>query len=128
MGLSSGTQGRVLRDLRYIGTHPAAPDELNGIDVTLEDEGVTFMRRRERLGSIAWADVHELSAFSEALPGGVGLLEVWFLGVLAFLFRRRRRTLLRVQDQQGAWLFEVPGIALGELAEGLAEIRRLHGL
>jgi hypothetical protein len=129
MGLSSGTQGQVLRGLRYLGTHPAAPDDLNGVDVTFEDDGVTFTRRKEHLGSIAWRSVRELSAFSEAMPGGVGLPEVWFLGVLAFLVkRRRRRSVLRLQDQQGTWLFEVPGIRLDELARGLAAIRQLHGL
>lgn len=119
----------VLRDLEYIGTHPDAGNDLNKVDVTFEDDGVSFSRKGERLGVIAWPDVENLSAFSERVPGSVGIPSVFFFGVLAFLFKRRgQRLLLRVEDQRGDWLFEVQGIDLDELRAGLSDIRQRRGV
>ena len=119
----------VLRNVDYLGAHPAAPAELSGIDVAFEHDAVTFVRRKEQLGSISWQDVKGLSAFSETLPAKVTFPAVFFFGVFAFLFKQQgSRVLLRVEDQQGDWLFEVSGIKLVELREGLATIRSRHDL
>ena len=119
----------VLRSVDYIGAHPAAPNELTGIDIVFGDEGVTFSRRKERLGSISWPDVEELSAFSEATPRKVSFPAVLFLGLWAFLFKQGgRRVVLRIGDREGEWLFDVPGIKVRELCDGLAEIRAQHNI
>ena len=119
----------VLRDLDYVGTHPDADSELNKVDVAFEDNGISFSRKGEQLGVIAWSDVESLSAFSERLPGTVGIPSVFFFGVLAFLFKRRgRRLMLRVEDRRGDWLFEVHGIGLDDLQSGLSKIRNQRGL
>ena len=119
----------VLRDLEYIGTHPEASNDLNRVDVAFEDDGIAFSRRGERLGIIPWSDVNSLSAFSESVPGTVGIASVLFFGVLAFLFKRRgQRLLLRVEDKRGVWLFQVDGIDLEDLRAGLADIRQRRGL
>ena len=119
----------VLRNAEYIGAHPAAPNELTGIDIVFGNEGVTFSRRKERLGSISWPDVKELSAFSEATPRTVSFPAVLFFGLWAFLFRQGgRRVVLRVADREGDWLFDVPGIKVRELSDGLAEIRAQHDI
>ena len=119
----------VLRDLEYIGTHPEASNDLNKVDVAFENDGIAFSRKGERLGIIAWSDVNNLSAFSERVSGTVGIPSVFFFGVFAFLFKRRgQRLLLRVEDQQRDWLFEVVGINLDELRTGLADIRERHGV
>lgn len=119
----------MLRNVDYLGAHPAAPTELSGIDVVFEHDAVTFVRRKEQLGSISWDDVKGLSAFSETLPGKVTFPAVFFFGLFAFLLKQQgRRVLLRVEDQQGDWLFEVSGIKLVELREGLATIRSRHDL
>jgi hypothetical protein len=119
----------VLRDLEYIGTHPNAGKELNKVDVAFEDDGVSISRKGARLGVIAWPDVENLSAFSERVPGTVGIPSVLFFGVFAFLFKRRgQRLLLRVEDQQGDWLFDVRGIDLDDLRSGLSDIRQRRGI
>ena len=119
----------VLRSLEYIGTHPAAPNDLTGVDVVFGDEGVTFSRREERLGSISWPDVNELSAFSETTPRQVSGLAVLFFGLWGLLFKQGgRRVVLRIGDREGDWLFDVPGIKVNELSDGLAEIRAQHNI
>ncbi|MGB8860212.1 MAG: hypothetical protein WCC60_13185 [Ilumatobacteraceae bacterium] len=118
-----------MRDLEYIGGHPAAPHALAGIDVLFDDEGVTFLRSQEILGSIPWRNVRAISADAEVTSEHVSLPGVLLFGVLAFLFKRHDRTaLLRVEDPSGAWVFAVPGIKLAELRAGVADIRRRHGL
>ena len=74
----------VLRDLEYIGTHPEASNDLNRVDVAFEDDGIAFSRRGERLGIIPWSDVNSLSAFSESVPGTVGIASVLFFAFLHF--------------------------------------------
>ena len=129
MGTEVKGRGLVLRSVDYIGAHPAAPNELTGIDIVFEDEGVTFSRRKERLGSISWPDVEELSAFSETTPRGVSFPAVFFFGVWAFLFKQGgRRVVLRIGDREGKWLFDVPGIKVRGLCDGLAEIRAQHNI
>jgi hypothetical protein len=129
MGTDVEGGGSVLRSLEYIGTHPAAPNELTGIDVVFGDEGVTFSRRKERLGSISWPDVNELSAFSETTPRKVSFPAVLFFGLWAFLFKHGgRRVVLRIGDREGDWLFDVPGIKVRELCDGLAAIRARHNI
>lgn len=118
----------VLRDLEYIGTHPEASNDLTKVDVAFEAKGIAFSRRGEQLGIIPWPDVINLSAFSERLPGTVGIPSVFFFGIFAFLFKRRgQRVLLRVEDQRGDWLFQVDGIDLDDLRAGLATIRQQRG-
>ena len=41
----------VLRDLHYLGGHPAAPGELDRIDMFFDNHGIRFERAGERLGS-----------------------------------------------------------------------------
>ena len=121
--------GSVLHNAEYIGSHPAAPNELGGIDVAFGSEGVTFSKRNEQLGSIPWPDVTELSAFSEATARTVSFPAVLFFGLWAFLFKQGgRRVVLRVGDREGDWLFDVPGIKVHELSDGLAEIRAQHDI
>jgi len=121
--------GLVLRSVEYIGAHPAAPNELTGIDIVFGDEGVTFSRRNERLGSISWPRVGELSAFSETTPRTVSFPAVLCFGLWAFLFKQGgRRVVLRIGDRQGEWLFDVPGIKVRELCDGLAKIRAQHNI
>ena len=129
MGTKVKGGGLVLRSLEYIGTHPAAPNDLTGVDVVFGDEGVTLSRREERLGSISWPDVNELSAFSETTPRKVNGLAVLFFGLWGFLFKQGgRRVVLRIGDREGDWLFDVPGIKVHELCDGLAEIRAQHNI
>lgn len=121
------SQTLVLCDLEYIGTHPEANRDLNKVDVAFEDDGIKFSRKAEQLGIAPWSDVNNLSAFSERVPGTVGIPSVFFFGVFAFLFKRSgRRLLLRVEDQRGDWLFQVDGIDLDDLRAGLAEVRQRH--
>ena len=113
----------VLRHLGYIGSHPSATKELGGVDVAFDPGGVKFARRTERLGEIAWGDVAGLSAFSERIPGGVNGPAVLLLGVLGFFFKNSSRpVVLRIEDRRGEWLFDVPGIKVDELRDGLAQI------
>lgn len=129
MGAAVDGGGLVLRNVDYLGTHAAATKELTGIDVAFGNDAVTFSRRQERLGSVSWADVKELSAFSESTPARVSFPAVLLVGLWAFLFKQGgRRVILRVADREGAWLFEVPGIEVGELSEGLAGIRAHHNV
>jgi hypothetical protein len=122
-----GERALVLRDLHYLGGHPDAPRELDRIDTFFDDHGVSFMRRGERLGSIRWDQVVDLSVDAEYTTTRVSVPVVWLLGVFAALFpRRERRVLLRVADPRGAWMFAVEGISLSELRGGVATIRRRY--
>lgn len=117
----------VLRDPRYLGGHPAAPAALDRIDVHFEETGVRFDRRGEQLGTISWDRVRDLTADAESVRSRMTVPRVWFLGIFAALFPRRDRSVLfRLADDRGALLFEVDGIGLDELREGLVEIRRRH--
>jgi hypothetical protein len=116
-----------LRSLQYLGGHPDAPSELNRIDTFFDDHGITFVRAGERLGSIPWDQVVDLSVDAEFTTTRVSVPLVWLLGVFgAFFPRRERRVLLRVADPRGAWLFAVDGISLSELRAGVAAIRRQY--
>ena len=119
----------VLRSLRYLGGHPSAPSELDRVDVFFDVDGIEFKRKHERLGSIPWDEVTDLSADAESTTRRMTVPRVWLLGVFAALFpTRERHVLLRVSDRRGPWMFEVSGIRLGELRKGIAKIRRQHDL
>lgn len=119
----------VLRKIEYIGGHPGATRGLTGIDVAFESGAVTFRRRREKLGSIPWTDVKALSAYSETVPAKPALGKILFPEVFGFAHgQQARRVVLSIEDERGAWLFEVPGIKLVELQEGLAKVWARHGL
>lgn len=114
----------VLRRLVYVGTHPTANKELSGVDVAFASSGITFTKRGKPLGAISWEDVSDLSAFSERLPGRVSAPAVLLFGPLGFLFKSSgRRVVLKVGDKRGDWLFDVPGIKIGELRGGIEQIR-----
>ena len=118
-----------LRDLYYLGGHPAARAELDHVDVTFDDAGIHFARRAEPLGSIVWDDRVDLAADADTTTSRMTLPRVWLLGVFAFLFKKReRRVLLRIQDRRGSWLFTADGIALDDLRSGLSTIRDRHRL
>jgi len=51
-----------LRDLYYLGGHPAAPAELNHVDIVFDAAGIHVARRAEQLGTIAWDDLVDLAA------------------------------------------------------------------
>ncbi len=114
----------VLRGLDYLGGHPAAPSELDHIDMFFDHHGITFERAGERLGTIPWAQVVDLSVDAQPTTSRMTVPRVWLLGVFAALFKKReRRVLLRLSDPRGAWVFSVEGIGLRELREGIATIR-----
>ena len=120
-----GDRALVLRGLHYLGGHPGAPNELDGIDMFFDELGITFERAGERLGSIPWGQVVDLSVDASSTTRRMTLPRVWLLGVYAFLFQKReRRVFLRLVDPWGAWLFSVGGISLNELRAGIATIRR----
>jgi hypothetical protein len=113
-----------LRDLHYLGGHPAARAELEHVDIAFDAAGIHFARRREPLGSIAWVDVTDLAADADTTTSRMTVPRVWLLGIYALLFKKHeRRALLRIQDRRGAWLFTVDGIALDDLRDGLRVVR-----
>ena len=117
----------VLRDLHYLGGHPAAPSELDRIDMVFDDHGITFARAAERLGFIPWPDVVDLSVDADFTTDRTTAPRIMLLGIFAAWFtRRERRVLLRLADHRGAWVFAVEGISLNELRAGIATIRRRH--
>jgi len=122
-----GDRDLVLRGLDYLGGHPVAPSELDRIDMVFDHDGVTFERAGERLGSIPWAEVVDLSVDAEQTTSRMMVPRVWLLGVFAALFKKReRRVLLRLADPRDAWVFSVEGISLRELRAGIATIRDRH--
>jgi hypothetical protein len=122
-----GQDALVLRDPHYLGGHPAAPSELDRIDMFFDNHGIRFQRAGERLGSIPWDQVVDLSVDAEYTTTRVSVPIVWLLDIFAALFpRRERRVLLRFADPRGAWMFAVEGISLSELRRGIATIRRRH--
>ena len=124
MALIEGTRAPRLRGLRYLGGHPAAPSDLDRIDMTFDSVGVRLERRGDELGVVPWNDVIELSADAESTTKRMTVPRVWLLGIVAAVFRKReRRVLLRLQDGRGAWVFEVDGISLGDLRAGIDAIR-----
>jgi hypothetical protein len=117
----------VLRNLHYLGGHPAAPSELDRIDMVFNDHGITFARAAERLGFVPWSEVVDLSADAEVTTERTTAPRIMLLGILAAWFtRRERRVLLRLADHRGAWVFAVEGISLSELRAGITTIRRRH--
>jgi hypothetical protein len=113
-----------VRDLHYLGGHPAAPHELDHIDVTFDASGVRYARRDHLLGTIAWAALVDIGADAVTTTSRMTVPRVWLLGVFAALFKKRDRSvLLRVQDRRGAWLFAVEGITRNDLRLGLDTIR-----
>jgi hypothetical protein len=89
-----------------------------------DDRGITFERAGERLGSIPWDQVVDISVDAEPTTRRMTVPRVWFLGIFAAFFKKRERhVLLRVADPRGAWLFAVEGISLNELRAGIAAIR-----
>jgi hypothetical protein len=125
MPLVEGQRTPKLRGLHYLGGHPAAPSELDRIDVSFDSVGVRFERRGTELGVVRWDDVQDLSADAVLTTYRMTLPRVWFLGVLAAVFPKRdRHVLLRLADRRGAWVFEVDGISLSDLRTGIASIRQ----
>lgn len=117
----------VLRELEYLGGHPAAPSPLDRIDMYFDDAGVRFERKADHLGSIPWDRVRDLTAEAEVVTSRVTGPRVWLFGIFAMLVpRRERRVLLRLADDRGGWLFHVDGIGLDEIRAGLDRIRRRH--
>lgn len=116
-----------LRGLRYLGGHPAAPDELDRIDMTFDDVGVRFERHGHVLGVVVWDDVVDLAADTTLTTERMTVPRVLVFGIYAALFKRRdRHVLLRLQDRRGAWVFEVDGITLHELRAGIDAIHAAH--
>lgn len=113
-----------LRDVHYLGGHPAARAELDHVDITFDAAGIHFARRAEPLGSIAWHDLIDLEADATTTTSRMTLPRVWLLGIYAFLVKKReQRVLVRIQDRRGAWLFTADGIALDDLRDGFCTIR-----
>lgn len=127
MSFAEQDRSLVLRGLRYLGGHPAAPQGLDRVDMFFDDAGVSFERGREQLGVITWDDIHGLTADAESTSTRMTLPRVWFFGILATLFQKRERhVLLRVADRRGAWLFAVEGISLADLRSGIDQLRRRY--
>src|SRR3954469_24744268 len=84
----------VLRDLHYLGGHPAAPSELDRIDMVFDDAGITFARGAERLGSIPWPEVVDVSVDAEFTTDRTTAPRLMLLGILAAWFTRRERRVL----------------------------------
>jgi hypothetical protein len=126
----------VLRGLHYLGGHPGAPSELDRLDMIFDDGGIHFQRAGERLGSIPWDEVVDMSVDAESATRHMTVPRVWLLGVFAALVKKReRRVLLRVADRGGAWMFSVDGISSASSARGsprseidIASSRRPAGL
>lgn len=127
MSFAEQDRSLVLRGLRYLGGHPAAPHELDRVDMFFDDTGVSFERGRDQLGVIPWDNVHDLTADAESTSTRMTVPRVWFLGIFATLFQKRERhVLLRVADGRGAWLFAVEGISLADLRSGMDQLRRRY--
>jgi hypothetical protein len=122
-----GGTALVLRDLHCLGGHPAAPNELDRIDMFFDSHGISFKRAGERLGSVPWAKVVDLSVDATFTPDRMTLPRLWLFGWFAYFFKKRE-VLLRLADARGAWVFSVEGISLSELRTGIAKLRRLHGV
>jgi hypothetical protein len=117
----------VLRDLHYLGGHPAAPSELDRIDMVFNGDGITFARASERLGFVPWREVVDLAVVADFTTDRTTAPRIMLLGTFAAWFKRQeRRVLLRLADHRGAWVFAVEGISLNELRAGIATIRRRH--
>lgn len=127
MTLVSQSKAPRLQGLRYLGGHPAAPRELNGIDMMFDEVGVRFDRRGEELGVVPWDELRDLSADAALSVDRMTVPRVFLLGMLAALFKKQeRRVLLRLQDNRGSWIFEVDGINLRDLRAGIDAIRSAH--
>lgn len=117
----------MLRGLHYLGGHPAAPNELDRVDMSFDAAGVTFERGHDELGAVPWSKVHDLSVDAESATSRMTVPRVWLFGVFAILFRKtERHVLLRLADERGAWVFEVDGITIGDLRAGITELRQRY--
>ena len=115
-----------LRKLKYLGSHERFSGQVEGIDVEFTRAGVALMGKKSLLAEVPWRYVRDLAADDrESVERRITAPRLLLLGAFA-LIAKKERTLsyLVVRDQDGEWIFEVPGISAIELRSGLVPLHR----
>jgi hypothetical protein len=86
--------------------------------------GVRIVGKREPLGLLPWESVRALTADSrESLERRFGNGSIALIGVVAILANQTVSYVV-VEDDQGRWVFAVPGLSAIELSSGLTHLQK----
>jgi hypothetical protein len=118
----------VYRDALYLGSHPALTGQKrpDPADLVVTTEGVLFTRGRKELGGIPWSAVNSIYADDrEGVERRITATRVILLGALAFIARKETRiAYLVISDDDGDWIFGVPGMSGIELEASLTHLQQ----
>lgn len=118
----------VYRDALYLGSHPTLTGQRrpDPADLVVTDEGLLFRRGRKELGGIPWSAINAIYADDrEGMERRITAARVLLLGALAFVAKKETRiAYLVVSDDDGEWMFGIPGMSSIELAASLTHLQQ----
>ena len=115
----------ALRKTKYLGSHPKVSGQVEARDVVFTKSGVVFEAKRKSIGFLPWATIVEVAADSrEDIERRLTGTRIVFMGFFALMAKKETKVAyLVIRDNDGDWVFAVPGISAMELRSGLRALQ-----